>query len=192
MNFFRTVLSTSAVALLAFASSAHSATVATVASCTDSVRTDDLSLNPSYLSCTGSFSGNTTDTTLNFGGVDYAFIGKTGNDGLGAGPFQSFGADFTTGTLTFDQAWTGTFILGLKAANSYSLYKFSSTGPVSSITFDTLGVSLNAKGIPNGLSHAALWGGEAVPSVPEPETYALLLAGLGAVGFVARRRKQTN
>lgn len=29
----------------------------------------------------------------------------------------------------------------------------------------------------------------AVP-VPEPETYALLLAGLGVVGFVARRRKQ--
>jgi len=29
-----------------------------------------------------------------------------------------------------------------------------------------------------------------VTPVPEPETYALLLAGLGAVGFVARRRKQ--
>jgi hypothetical protein len=28
-----------------------------------------------------------------------------------------------------------------------------------------------------------------VTSVPEPETYALLLAGLGAVGFMARRRK---
>jgi hypothetical protein len=25
--------------------------------------------------------------------------------------------------------------------------------------------------------------------VPEPETYALFLAGLGAVGFMARRRK---
>lgn len=29
----------------------------------------------------------------------------------------------------------------------------------------------------------------AVAPVPEPETYALMLAGLGAIGFVARRRK---
>jgi len=30
-----------------------------------------------------------------------------------------------------------------------------------------------------------------VTAVPEPETYALLMAGLGAVGFVARRRRKT-
>ncbi len=29
-----------------------------------------------------------------------------------------------------------------------------------------------------------------VTAVPEPETYALLFAGLGAIGFIARRRKQ--
>ena len=28
-----------------------------------------------------------------------------------------------------------------------------------------------------------------VNAIPEPETYALMLAGLGAVGFIARRRK---
>lgn len=29
-----------------------------------------------------------------------------------------------------------------------------------------------------------------VAAVPEPETYAMLMAGLGLMGFVARRRKQ--
>jgi hypothetical protein len=32
----------------------------------------------------------------------------------------------------------------------------------------------------------------AVTSVPEPETYAMLMAGLGLVGFMARRRKQIS
>ena len=29
-----------------------------------------------------------------------------------------------------------------------------------------------------------------VAAVPEPETYVLMLAGLGAVGFMNRRRRQ--
>ena len=33
-------------------------------------------------------------------------------------------------------------------------------------------------------------GGVITPSIPEPETYAMLLAGIGLIGFVARRRKQ--
>ncbi len=31
-----------------------------------------------------------------------------------------------------------------------------------------------------------------VTAVPEPETYALMLAGIGAIGFIARRRKQVR
>jgi hypothetical protein len=42
-----------------------------------------------------------------------------------------------------------------------------------------------------GHHYGAYAGGFTVTPVPEPETYALLLAGLLAVGYVARRRSQT-
>ena len=42
-----------------------------------------------------------------------------------------------------------------------------------------------------GPKNTATWGGT-VAVVPEPGTYALLLAGLGVVGFVARRRRPND
>jgi hypothetical protein len=32
---------------------------------------------------------------------------------------------------------------------------------------------------------------QAIPAIPEPETYAMMLVGFGLLGFVARRRKQS-
>ena len=39
-----------------------------------------------------------------------------------------------------------------------------------------------------GLNSVEISGNGAAPAVPEPETYAMLLAGLGVMGFMSRRR----
>ena len=44
-------------------------------------------------------------------------------------------------------------------------------------------------GVTNGAQGGIYNGAISVTAVPEPETYAMMLAGLGAIGFLARRRR---
>ena len=44
-------------------------------------------------------------------------------------------------------------------------------------------------GVANGTSGGIYTGAISVTAVPEPETYAMMLAGLAALGFLARRRQ---
>lgn len=57
-------------------------------------------------------------------------------------------------------------------------------------TFGPGNFVLNVSGVA-GAGGASYGGNIVATPVPEPETLAMMLAGLGALGFVARRRKQS-
>ena len=87
-------------------------------------------------------------------------------------------------------------ILGLTVTLQDSSFAVigSDSSPDTGFTFSGLAsgiYALNVLGFANGSSGGFYAGGfiaQTAP-VPEPETYALLLAGLGVVGFMASRRK---
>ena len=75
-----------------------------------------------------------------------------------------------TGTTSANTDWT-VYTLDLKATTNGSQLQFKAVG-----TDDSYGGSLDKISV--------------TAAVPEPETYAMLLAGLGLVGFAARRKKR--
>jgi aspartyl-tRNA synthetase len=96
------------------------------------------------------------------------------------------GPGSTGGSFSISPTVSGPFAIALKAANAFSLYYYdSSVTNVASLIYSTAGTAVNNNGKLQNLSHATLY-----QPVPEPETYAMMLAGLAGLGFIARRRKQ--
>ncbi len=102
-------------------------------------------------------------------------IGAGGNDLLAVDGVASLGG---TLSMTFLDGFTGTGLYTLITASD-TLGMFSSitfagldAAYTSSLVYTSAGLQLN------------------VAAVPEPETYAMLLAGLAAIGWVARRRQR--
>lgn len=181
----RSLFSATAIALVFGAMSvpAFAKTTGSV-SCSGSTATIG---NAGYISCQGPTLGNVAPGQVNTatfaGHGTFSLVGKS--DDAGFGPFGEKNNGATSGTLTFDSVQKGYFVLGIKGGPDFSLYLFNGgTTGIQSLAFDTNGITKGNGGAGPGLSHFALF----TSPVPEPETYVLMLAGLGVMGFVAKRR----
>ncbi len=80
----------------------------------------------------------------------------------------------TVNTPVAGYSWVSLTPSGILGAGSYDVY---------------LSGTMNASITPNPTGES---GGIVLAAIPEPETYAMMLAGLGLMGFVARRRRQKD
>lgn len=149
-------------------------------------------------------SGNTGGFASAFGS-GWTLLGKVDSSGaITAQPASvggvAFDIDFLqasgkagTWSVTTDKAATFDLVFAMHAANRSGAFLFDNEATAAHLTENgTWAINWlnNGGNVPNYSNLTVFVRDVAVTApVPEPETCALMLAGLGALGFVARRRK---
>jgi hypothetical protein len=177
MDFSRTLISAAAVVTtLAFATSAQAV---------DCALTD---ISPNAQACGGFSSGQLLSGNPTAVAAQISALGILGFtwDGTNFNSFEKISGLAGNQTVNFASLLNGVTYIGLHfgggtgsptpGADSTAFYRFDA-----GTNLDTFTLAYNAS------SDAILY--STAPAIPEPETYALMLAGLGVIGFVARRRR---
>ena len=174
-----TKISTAAALVLSLSAGNAMASITPVLACSGS----DISV--AGASCLGFYSGNLNGNAPSLAAVNTALgtwhLNLT--EAVDAGHMIS---SLTGNTINFTQQLYGDTIIGVHygnvngSNNVTAFYRFDA-GTTGIDAFTTSFASL---------SNATLYRTGVATTVPEPETYAMLLAGLGLVGVVARRRRK--
>lgn len=211
---FVTTTTAGALAALLFSGATSAAGYCSLGQATEGITPANVTFNNlAAQDCYGVNSGNITnnnDGVLNDAATSNWGSGWVYLDSTDASSATYMGISFTvteTGTSSGTWVLTGTdtngatplnfpfamdFAVALKGGNEYALWAFDDRMVTSGPNNGTFSIVFTNNGgqIP-ALSHMTVFGREAdggsVP-VPEAETYAMMLAGLGMIGFMMRRR----
>ena len=156
--------------------------------------------NATVSACSGFWSGNLLNTGAP-GPADADEKAGLTAMGLGAGPFPVIEKILNTGGLPadFTSLLYGTTVIGIHFGGGTDRFKDAVPdydgmgGGTAFYVFDAgttgLDTIIFAADLASASSGATLYS-TGVALIPEPETYAMLLAGLGLLGFIVRRRQR--
>jgi hypothetical protein len=172
---------------------------------TDVVAIDALGNRHNATAALGLYDGNdkpgtvllrlSTSLGAEFDDIEWTYAGKSERGELN--PFTRANREETiTGTLTFDEVYSGAFAISLKAGNNHAIYVFEELSNIVSITYTTQAF-VNHKGKAKALSHASLFVGQStLPSLepaplttPEPSSLAIFAIGAATLALGRRRRE---
>ncbi|HEX2009841.1 MAG TPA: FxDxF family PEP-CTERM protein [Roseateles sp.] len=137
-----------------------------------------------------SLSSQAADT--NWGAHDLLELGGSAVSGLFLDTYSFTLTETSTvssGVLTFGAIAPAAYGLYEADGTGLAAWTYGGTSSTNTLTLDAGTYYYSVFGLATGSAAYAISSAATAVPVPEPETYAMLLAGLGVVGFVARRRK---